>query len=147
MTPLLTALSSFLLAVANAVAAASLSPVATAARTRRTCVLSSVLTALLRSRAFSLVPMRLIWDLMFATYGLSLYVRRSDLTGLEGVSITGTEAWGYLWWQWTGVRTTRADTRSEILAGQRGSERSRYLVEQVAVQDRALAPDLARVDP
>jgi hypothetical protein len=26
---------------------------------------------LLRSRAFSLVPMRLIWDLMFATCGLS----------------------------------------------------------------------------
>src|SRR5450756_3198348 len=71
MTPLLTALSSFLLAVARAVVAASLSPAATASRTRRTCVLSSVLTALLRSRAFSLVPMRLIWDLMFATYGLS----------------------------------------------------------------------------
>src|SRR3954468_1745173 len=71
MTPLETALSSFFDAVIRAADTASLSCPATASRTRRTCVLSSDFTALLRRRAFSLVPMRLIWDLMFATCGLS----------------------------------------------------------------------------
>ena len=55
----------------SAVVAASLSPAATASRTRRTYVLSSDLTALLRRRAFSFVRMRLIWDLMLATCELS----------------------------------------------------------------------------
>src|SRR5690606_17060745 len=67
MTPLLTALSSFLVAFCSAFSAAALSPAATASRVRRTSVFSSLLTALLRSRAFSLVLLRLICDLMFAT--------------------------------------------------------------------------------
>src|SRR6478735_8211704 len=71
MTPFEAALSSFFEATTSAACALSLSPPATASRTRRTCVLSSDLTALLRRRAFSFVVMRLIWDLMFATCGLS----------------------------------------------------------------------------
>src|SRR5918994_6875783 len=71
MTPFETALSSLRDASTRAVDAASLSPPATASRTRRMCVLSSDFTALLRRRAFSLVVMRLIWDLMLATCGLS----------------------------------------------------------------------------
>src|SRR5690606_37540039 len=67
MTPFEAALSSFLPAAASALAAASLSPAATDSRTLRTYVLRSDFTALLRSRDFSLVPMRLIWDLMLAT--------------------------------------------------------------------------------
>ncbi|CAM5255434.1 hypothetical protein SANTM175S_01956 [Streptomyces antimycoticus] len=52
---------------AGAPAAFSASPAATASRVRRMAVFSSDLTALLRSRAFSFVLFRLIWDLMFAT--------------------------------------------------------------------------------
>jgi hypothetical protein len=53
--------------------AAALSPAVTAVRVERMSVLSSLLTALLRSRAFSLVLLRLICDLMFATCGRFLY--------------------------------------------------------------------------
>src|SRR3954447_19859388 len=67
MTPLLTALSRALLAVARAVAAASASPASAAVRKRRTDVFRADLTATLRCRARSLVRFRLIWDLMFAT--------------------------------------------------------------------------------
>src|SRR5699024_2897813 len=67
MTPLLAALSNLREAVLSASLAASLSPATIASRTRRTCVFNSDLTALLRSRAFSFVRLRLIWDLMFAT--------------------------------------------------------------------------------
>ena len=67
-TPFETALSSFLPASANAVAAAALSPAAAASRVARIAVFSSLFTALLRSAAFRLVPMRLICDLMFAMF-------------------------------------------------------------------------------
>ena len=50
-----------------AAVAFSTSPAATASRALRIAVLSEDLTALLRRRAFSLVLIRLIWDLMFAT--------------------------------------------------------------------------------
>src|SRR3954449_1656018 len=67
MTPLLAALSSALLAVWRAVAAAAASPASAAVRNRRTAVFSADLTATLRCRRRSLVLFRLIWDLMFAT--------------------------------------------------------------------------------
>src|SRR6201746_1615544 len=67
MKPLVAALSIFLAAVCSAALALSLSPATTASRVARMAVLSSLLTALLRSCAFLLVPMRLICDLMFAT--------------------------------------------------------------------------------
>src|SRR5438094_6863337 len=67
MTPLLTALSSWREACRNAVDALSLSPDSAASRKLRMAVLSELLTLLLRSRAASLVRIRLIWDLMFAT--------------------------------------------------------------------------------
>src|SRR4051812_50160101 len=67
MTPLLTALSSALLACARAVPAAAGSPASAAVRKRRTAVFRADLTATLRCRARSLVRFRLIWDLMFAT--------------------------------------------------------------------------------
>ena len=67
MTPLLAALSSCRDAEVSAARVASRSPDSAAARKCRTAVLSDDLTLLLRSRAASLVPMRLIWDLMFAT--------------------------------------------------------------------------------
>src|SRR5918912_2528329 len=72
MTPLLTALSSFLEAARSAREAASVSPEAAASRKERTAVFSEDLTALLRIRRFSLVAFRLIWDLMFATRRLSV---------------------------------------------------------------------------
>src|SRR5699024_5847127 len=67
MTPLEAALSSLREATFSALSAASASPAETAVRTLRTWVLSSDFTARLRSRAFSFVLFRLIWDLMFAT--------------------------------------------------------------------------------
>src|SRR5438105_4759190 len=67
MTPLLTALSSFLAARAWAAVAFSRSPASTASRVRRIAVLRADLADLLRCRAFSLVLIRFIWDLMFAT--------------------------------------------------------------------------------
>src|SRR6478735_596309 len=54
-------------ATTNSVVAVSTSPAATAVRTRRTAVFRDDLTDLLRSRAASLVRLRLIWDLMLAT--------------------------------------------------------------------------------
>ncbi len=68
MTPLLAALSSLRVAARRAVVAFSLSPDAIASRVARTALLTSLLTALLRSCAFRLVRMRLICDLMFATW-------------------------------------------------------------------------------
>src|SRR3954466_14478458 len=65
MTPLLAALSSFLVAVTSVASAALLSPELIASRVRRIAVFSSLLTALLRSCALSLVLLRLICDLMF----------------------------------------------------------------------------------
>src|SRR6188508_3813546 len=79
MTPLLTALSSFLVAFASDFSAAALSPAAMASRVRRTSVRSSLLTALLRSLAFSLVLLRLICDLMFATCRRLSFEGESDL--------------------------------------------------------------------
>src|SRR3954469_23745580 len=70
-TPLLTALSSFLDAARSASFTASLSPEAAASRKERTLVFSADLTDLLRRRRFSLVALRLIWDLMLATRRLS----------------------------------------------------------------------------
>src|ERR1700709_1617849 len=67
MTPLLTALSSCLDACRKAVLALSLSPASAASRKDRIAVFSELLVLLLRSRAASLVRIRLIWDLMFAT--------------------------------------------------------------------------------
>jgi len=67
-TPLETALSSFLVATLSASAAFALSPVATASRAARTAVFTSLRTALLRSAAFWLVPIRLICDLIFAMF-------------------------------------------------------------------------------
>src|SRR5690625_2591540 len=67
MMPLEAALSSLREATFRASPAASASPAETAVRTLRTWVLSSDFTARLRSRAFSFVLFRLIWDLMFAT--------------------------------------------------------------------------------
>src|ERR1700712_243468 len=67
MTPLLTALSSCLDACRKAVLALSLSPASAASRKERTAVFTEPLTLLLGSRAASLVRIRLIWDLMFAT--------------------------------------------------------------------------------
>src|SRR6185369_1921304 len=69
MTPLLTALSSFFEAACNDAVAVSTSPASAASRKRPTRVLSSDLTALLRSRRRSLVRLRLICDLMLATRG------------------------------------------------------------------------------
>jgi len=67
MTPLLTALSSCRDAMLNAACARSWSSASAASRKWRTAVFSDDLTLLLRIRAFSLVRLRLIWDLMFAT--------------------------------------------------------------------------------
>src|SRR5450631_4943403 len=74
MTPLLAALSSWRL-TARSSSGASGEPASAASRKRRTWVLSEDFTALLRSRAFSFVPMRLIWDLIFATREASSSVR------------------------------------------------------------------------
>src|SRR5680860_30214 len=68
MTPLLAALSSFFDARSRAAVALSLSPAAIAVRVARTAVRSSLLTARLRSVDFWLVRMRLICDLIFATF-------------------------------------------------------------------------------
>src|SRR6478735_12561071 len=67
MTPLATALSSARAAARWYSVAFSTSPAAAASRALRIAVFREDLTALLRSRAFSLVLFRLIWDLMFAT--------------------------------------------------------------------------------
>src|SRR6476659_437917 len=70
MTPLLAALSSSREAVLSWSAAVAASPPSAASRNRRTAVLSSDFTALLRSRRRSLVRLRLICDLMLATRDL-----------------------------------------------------------------------------
>src|SRR4051812_18063386 len=70
MTPLLAALSRAREAVPRASTAASRLPVSAASRKRRTAVFSEERTLLLRRRAASLVRIRLIWDLMFATKSL-----------------------------------------------------------------------------
>src|SRR5690606_38028708 len=66
MTPLEAALSSLRIATRAALVAASLSPAAAASRNLRTELFRPVLTALLRSWAFSFCLLRLICDLMFA---------------------------------------------------------------------------------
>src|SRR2546422_11117991 len=66
-TPLLAALSSFLLASRSSTMALSLSPASAASRNFRIAVFTEDLTDLLRSRAFSFVLIRLSWDLMLAT--------------------------------------------------------------------------------
>src|SRR6478672_8954883 len=76
-TPLLAALSSWREATPSASTAAVRSPESAASRKRRTAVFSDERTLLLRRRAASLVRMRLIWDLMFATKE----PRRSDRDG------------------------------------------------------------------
>src|SRR3954453_22723033 len=67
MTPLVAALSSSREAVRRWVDAAWGSPASAASRNRRTAVLSSLFTALLRTRRRSFWPIRLIWLLMLAT--------------------------------------------------------------------------------
>ena len=67
LTPLLAALSRARVASRASAVACSLSPASTAVLNLRTDVFSEDLTALLRWRAFSLVRLRLICDLMFAT--------------------------------------------------------------------------------
>src|SRR3954465_11296837 len=89
MTPFEVALSSFLVARRSASSAFFLSPAAIAAWVARMAVLSSLLTALLRSCAFLLVPMRLICDLMFAMKDLSFVTWKLwDVPGwaVEGAS-------------------------------------------------------------
>src|SRR5262245_46019636 len=88
-TPLLTALSSFLEAVFRASSAASLSPEAAASRNLRTQVRSSLLTALLRSVRFSFVLMRLSCDLMFATFDDSFFGRMVAVRGRQSSSGPG----------------------------------------------------------
>lgn len=73
-TPLLTALSRARLAARRWTSACSLSPASAAARNLRTAVFSADFTDLLRSRAFSLVRIRLICDLMLATVTFGLAV-------------------------------------------------------------------------
>src|SRR3954454_18204195 len=75
MTPLLAALSSSLVALRSALVAVAASPLSAASRKRRTAVFSSDFTALLRSRRRSLVPLRLICDLMLATRDLPQSVK------------------------------------------------------------------------
>lgn len=75
MTPLLAALSSFLLVLTSSSEALSFSPAATASRKERIAVRSDDFTDWLRSRALSLVLFRLICDLMFATRVFSLAQR------------------------------------------------------------------------
>src|SRR5947199_5753047 len=70
MTPLLAALSSRRVAARSAVVVVAASPPSAASRKRRTAVFNSDLTALLRSRRRSFVPLRLICDLMLATRNL-----------------------------------------------------------------------------
>ena len=67
MTPFDTATSSSREAVFNSAAIVFESPAVTASRNLRTAVLSSERTDLLRRRALSLVLMRFICDLIFAT--------------------------------------------------------------------------------
>jgi hypothetical protein len=67
MTPFETATSSSRLAFCSSAAMVLLSPAASASRKRRIAVLNEELTDLLRRRDFSLVLIRLIWDLIFAT--------------------------------------------------------------------------------
>jgi hypothetical protein len=67
MTPFDTATSSSRVALLSSVAIALESPAASASRNRRIAVLKDERTDLLRRRAFSLVLIRLIWDLIFAT--------------------------------------------------------------------------------
>lgn len=90
-TPLLTALSSLTAAFFRAASAAALSPAETAVRVVRMTVLSSLFTALLRSRAFSLVLLRLICDLMFATCGRFLYRSVRNAGSRRGLLHSGRE--------------------------------------------------------
>src|SRR4051794_25341677 len=84
MAPLLAALSSFLLASRVSTAAFSKSPASTASRALRMAVFREDLTDLLRCRAFSLVLMRLIWDLMFATKEpQSDWLEQNDCSGYQ----------------------------------------------------------------
>src|SRR6478735_11087292 len=84
MTPLETALSSFLAASWPSLTALSLSPASAASRNLRTAVFRLVLTALLRSCRFSFCLLRLIWDLMFATcYAFVMGVDRSVRQGRD----------------------------------------------------------------
>src|SRR4051812_46851608 len=92
MTPLLAALSSSRDAVRRWVVAAWASPASAASRKRRTAVLSSLFTFLLRTRRRSFWPMRLIWLLMLATrdlpqvFGAVFLGWRTDRQGYQPVS-------------------------------------------------------------
>src|SRR5699024_5719920 len=90
MTPLEAALSSLRAAERCAWTAASLSPLAAAARTFFTAVFTSDFTAWLRRRRFSLVRLRFFWDLMFATwYSLRLLCDdRTAWCALHGTTTT-----------------------------------------------------------
>src|SRR5690606_27202882 len=93
-TPFETALSSFFEAFAKAVSAAPLSAAAMARRVARTSVFSSLLTMRLRSRAFSLVLLRLICDLMFATlFRPSLIANRMLSVGGRGAAARRVQVW------------------------------------------------------
>src|SRR3954454_21378404 len=98
-TPLLTALSSFLDAARSASFAASLSPEAAASRKERTLVFSADLTDLLRKRRFSLVAFRLIWDLMFAKRRLSVREPAGCRQVGRGLSPPGTSGGGGAGWR------------------------------------------------
>src|SRR5689334_25155391 len=94
MTPLLTALSSLVEAALRASLAAAASPDSAAFWNLRIQVLSSLLTALLRSVAVRFVLIRLSWDLMFAT-GVSFLVGR--WLPLEGGRRLSGPGVGHLW--------------------------------------------------
>src|SRR5664279_5102391 len=81
--PLPAALSRVLVAATRRAVAVSLSPALIASRVARIAVLTWLLTWRLRSCAFLLVPMRLICDLIFATFRCFL-VCGSEMVGGRG---------------------------------------------------------------
>ena len=94
MTPLLEALSSLRVAARRAVVALSLSPVEIASFAMRMTVFSSLLTALLRSCALRFVRLRLIYDLMFATWSSSFVLVRVPDVPSEGRGASRGESCG-----------------------------------------------------
>ena len=113
MTPLLTALSSLRLAARSALWVVAASPEAAASRKERTNVFSSDFTALLRSRRFSFVVFRLIWDLMFATRDLFLMLGQVG----EGVQhLRRMPAVGNAGWLAEGQGARTAWARTEAVA-------------------------------
>src|SRR5665647_1378407 len=109
MTPLVTALSSFVEATLSASAVAAASPESAAVLNLRIQVRSSLLTALLRSVRMAFVLMRLSWDLIFATSNLSHIRVGRWCSVMRATDATRDRAWGYPWLSrsgWNCVRTT-----------------------------------------